>query len=199
MAAPAQTDREPDNKPQGRRRRDVEKFLKDCVKKFGRAETAEAKNRQNGLDDLKFKNGDQWPESIKADRTTQKRPCLTINKMKTFVHQITNDQRQNRPAIGVSPIGDRADPETAKMLKGLIRQIERQSNADVAYDTAFDSAVSIGWGYWRILTEYEDEDTFDQVIKIARIRNPFRVYIDPDHMEPDGSDAKWCFIADMVL
>ena len=198
MAAPAQTDREPDNKPQGRRRRDVEKFLKDCVKKFGRAETAEAKNRQNGLDDLKFKNGDQWPESIKADRTTQKRPCLTINKMKTFVHQITNDQRQNRPAIGVSPVGDRSDPETAKMLKGLIRQIERQSNADVAYDTAFDSAVSIGWGYWRILTDYEDEDTFDQVIKINTIRNSFRVYIDPDAKEPDGSDMKWCFIADLI-
>ncbi len=84
------------------------------------------------------------------------------------------------------------------MLKGLIKHIERQSNADIAYDTGFDSAVSCGWGYWRILTEYEDEDTFDQVIRIARIRNPFRVYLDPDSEQPDGSDAKWGFISDLI-
>jgi hypothetical protein len=199
MAASAQTDREGDDrKGEGKPSRDVTKFLKDCVKKFNRAEAAEQKNRQAALEDLKFKNGEQWPDAIKADRTMQKRPCLTINKMKTFVHQITNDQRQNRPAIGVSPVGDRADPETAKMLKGLIRQIERQSNADVAYDTGFDSAVSIGWGYWRILTEYEDEDSFDQVIRIMRIRNTFRIYVDPDSHEPDGSDMKWCFISDLL-
>jgi hypothetical protein len=199
VAASAQTDREGDERKDKRRsNKDTDKFLKDCVKKFNRAEAAEQKNRQAALEDLKFKNGEQWPDAIKADRTTQKRPCLTINKMKTFVHQITNDQRQNRPAIGVSPVGDRADPETAKMLKGLIRQIERQSNADVAYDTGFDSAVSIGWGYWRVLTQYEDEDSFDQVIRVMRIRNTFRIYVDPDSHEPDGSDMKWCFISDLL-
>lgn len=177
---------------------EVEDFLFKAVKLFNRAESRESANRQEALDDLKFKKGDQWPEWAKATRTIDKRPCLTINKMKTFVHQITNDQRQNRPAINVSPVGDKSDPETAKMLKGLIRQIERQSNADVAYDTGFDSAVSNGWGYWRIRTDYEDDDTFDQVIKISRIRNPFRVYLDPDHEEPDGSDAQWAFLSDLI-
>lgn len=201
MAYSATTDRKgTEDEPAGKKKpRDVAKFLQERVKMFNRAEAHEAKNRQQGLDDLKFKNGDQWPEAIKADRTTNKRPCLTINKMKTFVHQITNDQRQNRPAIGVSPVGDRSDPEVAKMLKGLIRQIERQSNADVAYDTGFDSAVSIGWGYWIVETEYEDDDTFDQVIRIRRVPNPMRVYMDPDAMEPDGSDANWVFISDLVL
>jgi hypothetical protein len=173
-------------------------FLATARKRFERAMAAESMNRSMAVDDLKFKNGDQWPEQIKQSRILEKRPCLTINKMKTFVHQITNDQRQNRPAINVSPVGDGSDPETAKMLKGLIRQIERQSNADVAYDTGFDNAVSNGWGYWRILTDYEDDETFDQVIKIERIRNPFRVYLDPDSQEPDGSDAKWGFISDLI-
>src|SRR5215831_1219358 len=119
-----------------------EQFLQQAVKRFNRCEAAEAVNRKEAVEDLKFKAGDQWPDSIRADRTIQKRPCLTVNKMKTFVHQVTNDQRQNRPAINVSPVGDRADRQTATMIKGLIRQIERSSNADVAYDTGFDSAVS---------------------------------------------------------
>lgn len=197
MAEAAVTDRAPSAKTEKKARNDDE-FLRLVRKRFDRCIAAEAVNRKMAVEDLKFKSGDQWPDAIKADRTTQKRPCLTVNKMKTFVHQITNDQRQNRPAINVSPVGDRSDPHTAKMLKGLIRQIERQSNADVAYDTGFDSAVSNGWGYWRVLTEYEDEDSFDQVIRIGRIRNPFRVYLDPDLQEPDGSDAQFGFITDLI-
>jgi hypothetical protein len=177
---------------------DKESFLATARKRFDRAVEAESENRHMAVDDLKFKNGDQWPEQIKAARSQEKRPCLTINKMKTFVHQITNDQRQNRPAINVSPVGDRSDPETAKMLRGLIKQIERQSNADIAYDTGFDNAVSNGWGYWRVITEYENDKTFDQVLRVKRIRNPFRVYLDPDRQEPDGSDSQWGFITDMV-
>jgi hypothetical protein len=199
--AEALTDRTPDYESEGgtaATSRDPDAFLRTLVKRFARVETAESVNRQKGLEDLRFKAGDQWPEAIRASRTLDKRPCLTINKMPTFVHQITNDQRQNRPAISVSPVGDKSDPETAKMLKGLIKQIERSSNADVAYDTGFDSAVSIGWGYWRIFTDYENDKTFNQVIKIGRIRNTFRVYLDPDSQEPDGSDAEWGFITDMI-
>ena len=199
MAEKAVTDRAPTDKDAKNKKSSEAAFIRDAVKKFDRCGTAEAMNRQEAVEDLKFKKGDQWPEQIRSTRTLEKRPCLTINKVKTFVHQITNDQRQNRPAINISPIGDKADPATAKMLKGLIRQIERKSNADVAYDTGFDSAVSNGWGYWRIVTEYESEDSFDQVIRVRRIRNPFRVYLDPDHQEPDGSDAKWAFISDLVL
>lgn len=194
MAEPAKTDRKPDvDKPTNE-----DEFLVQAVRRFNRASAAESSNRREAVDDLRFKRGEQWPADIKSARTIEKRPCLTINKVPTFIHQITNDQRQNRPAINVSPVGDKSDPNTAKMLKGLIKQIERNSNADVAYDTGFDNAVSNGWGYWRVLTEYEDTDTFDQVIRIGRIRNPFRVYLDPDSQEPDGSDAKWGFISDLI-
>lgn len=181
-----------------RSKTDVADFLHKAVKRFAKVESSESGNRMQAIDDLKFVAGEQWPDQIKAQRTIEKRPCLTINKLPTFVHQITNDQRQNRPSIKVSPVGDKSDLETAKMLRGLIKQIERTSNADIAYDVGFESAVKMGWGYWRILTDYEDEDTFDQVIKIMQITNPFTVYMDPDSKMPDGSDAKWCFISSLM-
>jgi hypothetical protein len=177
---------------------DDDDFLLTARKRFFRAMESESMNRKDAIDDLEFKNGNQWPAQIRTQRTLEKRPCLTINKMKTFVHQVTNNLRQNRPAINISPVGDGADKNTAQMLKGLIRQIERESNADIAYDTGFDSAASNGWGYWRVLNEYEDDTSFNQVIRIQRIRNPFRVYLDPDHQMPDGADAKWAFISDLV-
>lgn len=198
MADRAVTDRAPDDNQGAKADTSDDAFLRRARKRFDRCASSEVDNRTQAVEDLKFKQGDQWPAQIKSDRTIQKRPCLTINKIPTFIHQVTNDQRQNRPSINVTPIGDKSDKETAKMMQGLIRQIERLSSAEIAYDTAFESAVSIGWGYWRTITEYEDTDTFDQVIHVQRIRNPFRVYLDPDHQEPDGADMQYAFITDLL-
>lgn len=175
-----------------------EKLLTKIRKRMEKAISAESENRKSGLDDKLFKAGDQWPKEIQAQRNLDKRPCLTINKLPTFVHQIVNDQRQNRPSISISPVGDKGDPEVAKMFRGLIRFIERDCAADIAYDTAFDDAVTMGWGYWRILTEPEAPDSMDDVIVVQRIRNAFTVYMDPSAQDPTGADAKWAFITEMM-
>lgn len=180
------------------KKNDDAKILERARKRMDQCISVESENRKAALDDLKFKAGDQWPSDVQAERNLDRRPCITVNKIKTFVHQVTNDQRQNRPAIHVSPVGDRGDPETAKMFYGLIRYIERDSAADIAYDTAFDNAVSNGFGYFRLATEYEEPESFNQVLKIVRIRNPFTVYLDPNHQEPDGADCKYAFVTEMI-
>lgn len=175
-----------------------QKLLTRVRKRMDKAINAESENRKSGLDDRMFKAGNQWPTEIMAQRNLDKRPCLTINKLPTFVHQIVNDQRQNRPSINISPVGDRGDPEVAKMFRGLIRFIERDCAADIAYDTAFDDAVTMGWGYWRVLTEREAPDSFNLVLVVRRIRNPFTVYLDPAHQDPTGGDAKWGFVTELI-
>lgn len=167
-------------------------------KRFDRCVQAEAKNRAKALDDLKFYAGEQWPPDIQAQRTVEKRPCLTINKIPTFVNQVTNDIRQNRPAIHVSPVGEGSDKQAAKIFYGLIRAIERNSRADIAYDRGATSAARAGFGYWRILTEYESDTDFNQRIVIRSVRNPMTVYLDPDHQEPDGSDTQFGFVTEMI-
>lgn len=167
-------------------------------KRFERCIDAESENRKAAVDDLKFKAGDQWPSDVVAQRNTDKRPCLTVNKLPTLIHQVTNDQRANRPSINVSPVGDHGDPEAAKMYRGMIRAIERESRADIAYDTAFEGAVSNGFGYFRILTEFDNDNSFNQVIRIKRVRNPFTVYLDPDHQEPDGADCNFGFVTEII-
>ena len=175
-----------------------EKILERIRKRMDRCIASEADNRKAAVDDRKFKAGDQWPKEILAQRNTDKRPALTVNRMKTFVHQVTNPARENRPQINISPIGERADKDGAQMFEGLIRSIERDSHADIAYDTALDDAVTSGWGYMRLLTEWKSETSFDQVLVIKRVRNPFTVYLDPDRLEPDGSDSKFGLITEIV-
>lgn len=102
----------------------------------------------------------------------------------------SNDQRQNRPQIKAFPIDDKGDIETAKILQGIIKHIEYNSSADIALDTAFEGAVTQGFGYFRITTGYSSPDSFNQEIYYRKVDNPFSVYFDPQSIEPDGSDAE---------
>lgn len=166
---------------------------------------AYSESRESELEDLKFASGSpdnkwQWPSDVLATRGSVQgqainaRPCITINKLPQHIKQVTNDQRQNRPSGKVIPVDDHADPEVAEIFDGLIRHIEYISDADVAYDTACEAQVTFGEGYFRILTDYCDDDTFDQEIKIGRIRNSFGVFLDPFAQDPTGADANWGFI-----
>jgi hypothetical protein len=180
-------------------RKDAQQKLLDHAKEcFKQASEAESSIRNDALDDLKFFEGEQWDDAIKRARQMDQRPCLTINRLPQFVRQITNEQRQNRPSVQVNPVDDGADVETAEIIQGLIRHIEYDSGADSAYDTAFFGAACFSFGYWRVTTEYSDPLSFEQDIKIKRIRNPFTVYYDPHAKEADFSDAEWAFVVETM-
>lgn len=164
--------------------------------RFDRAMDAERENREQELDDLKFRAGEQWEDAAAHERREANRPCLTINRMGQYVRQVTGDIRLNKPAIKVRPVDDRADPAVAEILTGLIRHIEAASDAQAAYSTAAEASATCGEGHFRIVTDYADDDAFDQDIRIRRITNPFSVFWDPAATELTKEDAGWCFVMD---
>ena len=165
---------------------------------------AESKTRSESHDDLRFAKGDQWPENVRKFRETDPtgaRPCLTVNKTGKFIRQVVNDSRQNSPAIYVFPVGDGSDKGTARIFNGMIRDCEQRTDAEVAYDTAIESAARIGEGYFRLISRYIEDspnvnskNAFEQEIAYQRIRDPFTVHVDPAAIDPAGADAKFAFI-----
>jgi hypothetical protein len=177
----------------------IERFLRTALERFKLAAEAENKTRMEALDDLDFRIGHQWPDDLQTQRGLDGRPCLTINRLPPIIRQVTNEQRQQRPSINVNPVGPGSDQDTAEIFQGAIRHIEVNSDAEISYDTAFESTVTIGFGYWGIETRYV-EKSFDQEIYIRRIKNPFRVYFDPSAVEPCYEDAMWAFeVEDMPI
>jgi hypothetical protein len=172
--------------------------INEAIKFWRMVNDADSTNRAEALNDIKFAAGDQWPVEIQNSRNLESRPCLTINKIDAYIRQVTNQQRQQRPRIKVHPVNNLADYKIAQVIEGITRHIEVNSNADTAYDTAFDYAVRMGWGYWRVNTRYTREDSFDQEIFIDTIDNPFTVYFDPNSILPDGSDAERCLITTVM-
>jgi Phage P22-like portal protein len=171
---------------------EAKQFLKLC-------NDADTMNRQQGLEDLKFVSaGEQWPVELQNSRNLESRPILTINKLDGYCRQVTNQQRQQRPRIKVHGMNSESDAKTAEVIEGICRHIEVQSNADNAYDTAFDYAVRMGWGYIRLITKYVSDESFDQEIYIDAVDNPFTVYFDPNSTRIDGNDAERCLITTMI-
>jgi len=174
-------------------------ILKEAKDAFEQASDASDHNRKTAIDDVKFARlGEQWPEAVMKQREREGRPCLTINKLPAFIRQVVNDARQNKPAIKVHPADSGADPETAEVINGLIRNIEYTSSADVAYDTGVECAVTAGFGYWRVGLDYAFDDSFEMDIQIKRVINPFSVYGDPYSTEADSSDWNTAFVVDRL-
>jgi hypothetical protein len=172
----------------------MSEIIDEMRRRLKLARDAEGGNRADMIEDLRFSFGEQWPAAMKIARQQEGRPALTINKTDTFVRSVVNNMRASRPRIRVHPVSDGACVKKANVIEGLIRHIEVNSNADLAYDTAAEYQVRSGEGFWRVCSRYVADDSFDQELYIDRIRNPFTVYMDPSATMPDGSDADWCVI-----
>jgi portal protein len=175
------------------KRKNTDDFLATARARFRQAADAENELRRRMLDDLKFYEGDQWPKHIIDQRKADDRPYLTFNVLQQFIHQISNDIRQNKPAPLIRPVDDKGDIDTAEVLMGLARHVERQSKADVARSYAALYAIITGRGWYRLTTDYESDDSFDQELYVKRIKNQAGVYHDPSAQEPDYSDMGWLF------
>ena len=177
---------------------DYDSRIQEAIDFLKLANDADTMNRQEALEDLKFGGGDQWPVELQNSRNLESRPVITVNKVDNYCRQVSNQQRQQRPRIKVHATNTHDDMVDAQTIQGIIRHIEVNSNADYAYDNAFDYAVRMGWGFLRVRTDYISEDSFDQEIYIDPVDNPFTVYFDPNSVSPDGSDAERCLITTMV-
>lgn len=184
-------------KGEGETREDI---LAEARERFETATDLDHDNRDRQAEDTRFVwvKGAQWEKDAYDARDSWDQPCLEASQLTQFVKQVVNDQRQKRPGVLVSAASGDASVETAKILQGMIRHIEVDSQAEAAYDSAYEHAVVGGRGFLRVLTAYEASDSFDQVLKIKRVQDPLTVYPDPFYREPDGSDMNWCFVVERM-
>lgn len=157
-------------------------------------------NRRMHSEDLNFvynsESMGQWdPVVLEARRG---KPNYTFNRVIGPVNIVVADMRQTRPAGKVRPTNSAANEATAEVLAGLMRSIEDESRAEPIYKNQYKFAVAGGFGAWRLMPEYESEDSFDQVLRIKDIPNPQTVIWDPECSDACAGDAMWCIIGERV-
>lgn len=186
-----------------------EEIFEQAKARMDRAVEFEGQNRALAEEDVNFLQQEQWEESAKRNRQETQRPMLTIDRLSPRVDQLVGAQRQSRLTISVRAVDLEINPKVrnldgtkdyniAQVFDGIIRSIESSSSAEHAYDTAYAHAVGHGFGFWRVLTEFTDNDIFDQSVIIRRIVNPFTVHFDPSSELITREDANWCFITSLM-
>jgi hypothetical protein len=172
--------------------------MKEMRDRYDRAVEADKDNRSLGIEDFRFVAvpGNQWDEQQKRKR--RGRPCYEFPLLRQHWRQITGDQKQARPQIKIRAVED-GDVEGAELRQGLIRNIEDKSKAGQAYDTAFEWSSAAGFGAWRVVTEYSEDDGWEQDIRIREIPDAMTsVWGDPDAKERDWRDGQYAFVEESI-
>ena len=171
--------------------------------RFDRCIEWESTYRKKFLEDIKFANADsyngyQWPDDVRRTRDLSDRPCLTLNVTKQHNLIISNEARKNKSSAKILGMGNGATQDSADVISSLIKHIEYTSNAQYCYTLARKWQIEGGIGWWRLITDYESNDTFDLDIFVQPVPDPLSVYADPDIQTQDGSDMKFAFLFDFM-
>jgi hypothetical protein len=160
-------------------------------------------NRRMHSEDLNFiYNAEamgQWDPVVLQNR--RGKPCYTFNRCLQPVNMVVADMRQTRPAGKVRPASDGASEAVSDVFGGLCRSIEKCSRADQIYKEQFKFAVAGGFGAWRIMPSYMQDDgegAFDQVLRVLNIANPQTVIWDPQCADACAADANRCIVAERI-
>lgn len=178
-----------------------QKILTEAHKQFRILYDANEHLRKSFIKSMKFSFNiaeGPWDSADIAERDKKKRAHITAHKLGKFVTQVVNNERGTPNRDQVIPVDDSGDKEIAKIYNYLINDIEYHSNYDEVFMLAGEHAVGGGFGFWRILTEFEP-DGVDQIIRIKPIKNPLNVFLDErgrrafirEGMSIDEFDETW--------
>jgi hypothetical protein len=140
--------------------------------------------------DFVDKRDGQWEPSI-INRMKGK-PRYTDDRTNPIVNQIAGELENAEFSIKIRPAGGDATKPMAQLRDGLIRNIRNMSGADATFAQAGRKVVKGGFAAWLITHDYYDDDSFDQDLLIEPLHDAHeRVWLDPNDLTNDGSDAQW--------
>ena len=177
-----------------RKAQDAKAFLRIAKERFDRANDHETDQRKNEDADLRFEGGEHWTPALLRDRMLKRRPTVTINSIAGIIRQGVNQARLTRPAMRIRPASNAANITVARYYREVLRQIERNSKAHLAYNHAREHQRKMGRGFWVVRTRWADDDSMEQVIRIDWIDDQHSIYLDPNSRTPDYSDRLWGFV-----
>jgi len=143
--------------------------------------------RTSAEEDFEFFLGHQWGSEDQASLKSQKRPCLTINKLKPMVNLAIGWYIRNRYTVNVLP-KERGDEEVAKVLSYIIRHILHNTDASWKEVRAVSDGLICGRGYRMLTLDYSQDAYGDVGVGWA---DPLSIIYDPMAVEPNLSDAEF--------
>lgn len=149
-------------------------------------------NVVRGRDDMNFLLRDQWSAVERSEFSRLFKPAMTFNKLYDVTKKIAGEQRKNKPDLMVRSLNGKANQKQIDLRADLVRTISYKSQNDLVYQTAFRSALMMGYGAFEICLDYESPLSFNQIIRYELIPDASRTSFDPTAMMPHKGDGNFC-------
>ncbi len=150
-------------------------------------------NKEQYHEFTSFVMGSQWTEDESKLFIDYKKIPLSFNKLAPLINHLLGEQRQNTPNLQVVP-SEGVSVQTAAVREALIKDISLNSQSKIVYQQAFQQAAIGGFGAYRITTEYERDNSFNQIILMKGTKDPTHCYWDVSAESPCKTDGLFCGI-----
>lgn len=171
---------------------DEQKVLHDANEEINSFTSYFQENITRGKDDMNFCLRDQWTAVERSEFTRLFKPCMTSNKLYDSVKKIVGEQRKNKPDLIVRSLTGKATEEQIKLRADLVRTISYQSQNDLVYQTAFRSALLMGYGAFQISLDYDRAKSFNRIAQYDIIPDATMCSWDPTALKPHKGDGNQC-------
>lgn len=173
------------------------------------------KSVQDKLEDLKtkvksfadyfkenFKRFNDYKEFVFVDSLTQDdidslneydKPTLRFNILEAFISRLRGEFAVLNPQIDLKPKDSNVPSSLIDVITNIIRGILYQSESDNVDNEVYKDILGGGFCILKIYTEYANENSYDQVIKIGNVFDPTLCGFDPYARSPHKGDGKYCF------
>jgi hypothetical protein len=121
-------------------------------------------------------------------RDAARKPTLTFNRLPAFIAQIVGQRRMNETTIKI--VADQnSDHAVARVREDLVRNIQKVSRADLAYDNTLQNTVICGIGNFKLRLDYKSADVWEQDMCVDPCPDALSVVWDRMSRDPTGRDA----------
>jgi hypothetical protein len=166
--------------------------LEQCNKNLNTWNSYFNENIVRGKDDMNFVLRDQWTAVERSEFTRLFKPAMTVNKLYDSTKKIAGEQRKNKPDLIVRSLTGKATQEQINLRADLVRTISYQSQNDLVYQTAFKSALMMGFGAFQVCVDFESPRSFNKIIRYDLIPDPTMCSWDPTAIKPHKGDGNFC-------
>lgn len=165
------------------------------LKALQRSQEADKHNRDKVREVRSFLHTEfgQWEQDVYNNASG--RPRYQFDVCSQRVDDLAGEMESAQFSLKVRPAGSDASEDIAELYDGIIRNIENMSEAKYVYNDNGRRVVESGFGAWRVIQDYADNDSFDQDLLIRDIKNAVDcVWFDENSRTRTHSDAQWCVV-----
>lgn len=154
--------------------------------------------RDKANEDMRFVNmdGGMWEGFFESVFDHQDRVRLELDMTSNPVHRFVGEWLENRTGVNFKPTDAGTTEDDSELLNGIYRSDFRDFSGGIATDNAVMECVTVGYGAFKIRTEFDDEgdpENENQHVVWEPKYNAYNTIIwDSSALRIDKRDARHC-------